>query len=323
MNGLNSLYSDQKGITSVKESQNIREFPVRDRLIKVRESILDLITGTNPEEVLNEVGESNGISMSAGIEITGELKRFLDMAKINSMDEQGLQVDYESLRASQPYLEYRQSCSPRMRNFDPGMLTSREERLAFWINLYNALIMDGVIAEQITQTVGSNPIELLAFFRQTAYNVGGQRMNCDDIEHGILRANKGHPMLPGPQFAPSDPRLAWIVEPVDVRVHFALNCASRSCPPIQIYTPEDIDAQLDLATRNYVNDDIEVDPLACKVHLSAIFKWFKVDFGYREGIIDFLIHYLPEDERWAWLVENRDKLSFHYKPYDWGLNRSI
>jgi hypothetical protein len=320
MSGNNSVYSDQKRITSVEESQGIRRLPVRDRLIKVRESILDLFTGTNPEEVLNEEGDSGGILKSAGKEITGELKRFLDVAKIDAMDEQGLHVNYESLRISQLYQEYRQSCAPRMRYFDPGTLSSREEQLAFWINLYNALIMDGVIAKQITQTVGSSPLGLLTFFRQTAYNVGGHRMNCDDIEHGLLRANKGHPMLPGPQFASSDPRLTWVVYPVDVRVHFALNCAGRSCPPIQIYTPEDIDAQLDLAARNFVNVNIEVDPPAHKVRLSAIFSWFKGDFGDREGVIDFLINYLPGDERRAWLVENRDKLSFHYEPYDWGLN---
>jgi hypothetical protein len=145
-------------------------------------------------------------------------------------------------------------------------------------------------------------------------------MNCDDIEHGILRANKGHPMLPGPQFASSDPRLSWAVDPLDMRIHFALNCAGRSCPPIQIYTPDDIDNQLELAARNFVNSDVSVGPIDNTIHLSAIYNWFSGDFGGREGIIDFLIDHLPDDERKTWLVEHRNKVTFRYKPYDWGLN---
>ena len=96
----------------------------------------------------------------------------------------------------------------------------------------------------------------------------------------------------------------------------------RSCPPIQVYTPENIDAQLDLAARNFVNADLRVDPEGHKVHLSAIFSWFKSDFGGREGVVEFLIKHLPEDDRKTWLVENRDRLSFQYDAYDWGLNSS-
>jgi hypothetical protein len=204
--------------------------------------------------------------------------------------------------------------------FEPGSLSSDEERLAFWINLYNALVVDGVITKGVTQSVGSNPLRLLAFFRKTAYNVGGQRMSCDDIEHGVLRGNRGHPMVPGPQFTSTDSRLAWVLDPVEVRVHFALNCASRSCPPIQVYNPDRLDEQLDLAARNFVNVDLQLDVEKKQLHLSAIFKWFQADFGGREGVLDFLVEHLPEGERKTWLAEHRSKTSFSYKPYDWGLN---
>lgn len=322
MSGLPSVYSSHEDIPSGNELLGSKRFSLGDRLLNLRESLLNLVTGTRQDDVLNEIDDPGSLSKEAGIEITGELKRFLDMAKINSIDEGGLHVDYDSLRDSPPYLEYRQSYSPRLRYFNPAVLSSREEQLAFWINLYNTLIMDGVIAKKITHSVGSNPLRLLAFFRKTAYNVGGLRMSCDDIEHGILRGNRGHPMLPGPQFPTSDTRFAWTINPVDVRIHFALNCASRSCPPIQVYTPENIDAQLDLAARNFVNTDLRVDPEGHKVHLSAIFSWFKSDFGGQSGVIDFLIEHLPEDDRQTWLIEHRDTLSFKYKPYDWGLNSS-
>jgi hypothetical protein len=134
------------------------------------------------------------------------------------------------------------------------------------------------------------------FLRQAAYTVGGQRMSCDDIEHGILRVNRGHPFFAGKQFGPSDPRLKWVIKPFDKRIHFALNCASRSCPPIRVYTPEKLDAQLDLATRSYLGTDVQVRPSENKLFLSSIFKWFARDFEGHDGIIDFILSYLPEKE---------------------------
>jgi hypothetical protein len=323
MSGVGSVYPESGAAPAKNEDLKIRRSPWGDRLIYVREAFLDLVTRSGGDQILNEANDPDALSKEAGIEITAELKRFMDMAKIEAIDEQGLSVDYKNLQASPAYLEYQQSCSPRMRYFDPESLTSREEQIAFWINLYNALIMDGVIANEVTQTVGASSLGLLAFFRKTAYNVGGQRMSCDDIEHGVLRGNRGHPMLPGAQFTSTDPRLAWVVDPREVRVHFALNCASRSCPPIQVYTAEQLDSQLDLAARNFVNSDLEIDPDRGEINLSAIFKWFKGDFGGREGVIDFLIEHLPEDDRKEWLLDHRSTLSFKFKDYDWGLNSSV
>lgn len=254
------------------------------------------------------------------MDLPAELKRFLDMAKSQAMDETGQSVDYESLRGSRLYGEYRQSCSARLRYFDPQQLNSRGEKLAFWINLYNALVLDGVISKGVTESVASSPLNLLAFFRQMSYNVGGRRMSCDDIEHGILRGNRGHPMLPGRQFPTSDSRNSWLVSSLDARIHFALNCASRSCPPIQVYSAAEIDDQLGLAVRNFVNSDLEIDLERRVVHLSAIFSWYQGDFGGREGVIDFLLGNLPEDDRKSWLNEHRTSFQFRYKDYDWGLN---
>jgi hypothetical protein len=320
MSDLQLVTSEGKDAPSADRSLKIRRSPRRDRLIKFRESILDLITRTDPLAVLNKINSSDSIVKEAGLELTAELKRFLDMAKIDAMDEQGYFVDYARLQKSPVYDQYRQECSPRLGFFEPGTLSSDQERLAFWINLYNALVVDGVITQGVTQSVGSNSLRLLAFFRQTAYNVGGHRMSCDDIEHGVLRGNRGHPMVPGPHFTSTDSRLAWTIDPVEVRIHFTLNCAGRSCPPIQVYTADRLDEQLDIASRNFVNDDVKLDVDNKQLHLSAIFKWFQADFGGREGVLDFLVEHLPEGERKIWLAEHKNQASFRYKLYDWGLN---
>lgn len=320
MNDLQLVTSEAKDSPSADRSLEIRRSPQRDRLINYRESILDLITGTNSLIVLNELNAPESMVKQEGLELTAELKRFLDMARMDAMDDQGYFVDYERLHNSPIYNEYRQECSPRLVSFDPGMLNTVEERLAFWINLYNALVVDGVITKGVTQSVGSNPLRLLAFFRQTAYNVGGNRMSCDDIEHGILRGNRGHPMVPGPQFTSTDSRQAWVIDPVEVRIHFALNCAGRSCPPIQVYSADHLEEQLDMAARNFVANDVQLDAERKQLSLSAIFKWFKEDFGGTEGVLDFLVEHLPDGKRKGWLLEHGDEVSFLHKPYDWGLN---
>jgi len=291
-----------------------------DRLVPGRELVLDLITGTHVQAVLNKYHKEQPVIQAGDADLTAELKRFMDLVKVEALDRAGYSVDYQHLKESEAYLEYRQHGSPRLRNFDPEVLTSREEKLAFWINLYNALIMDGVIAGEITQSVAPNSLALLGFFRKTAYEIAGMRVSVDDLEHGILRGNRGHPLIPGPQFTSSDRRLSWITDPMDVRIHFALNCAGRSCPPIQVYSAEKIDQQLELAARNFVNADLWIDRERKRVHLSAIFKWYAGDFGGKQGVSDFLIAHLGSDLKKDWLETHRGVIEFKYKAYDWGLN---
>jgi hypothetical protein len=317
MDGLHYVSADSENESTTDIT---RRSSWTDRLVAGRDSFLDLVSGTKPHMVLNEGDPDHPALLAADSELTADLKRFMDMTKVEAIDEQGYNVDYQRLKESPAYLEYRQSCSPRLRNFDPAVLTSREEKLAFWINLYNALIIDGVIAGEIANSVGPNSLDLLGFFRKTAYDISGLRFNADDIEHGILRGNRGHPVIPGPQFSSQDRRLSWILDPVDVRIHFALNCAGRSCPPIQVYSAQNIEQQLEMAAGNFVDADLQIDQDRNTAHISAIFKWYARDFGGLLGVIDFMLEHLGEGERKDWLEKNRDSVGFKYKAYDWGLN---
>jgi hypothetical protein len=98
--------------------------------------------------------------------------------------------------------------------------------------------------------------------------------------------------------------MAFMVRPPDVRVHFALNCASRSCTPIGVYSADQIDAQLELATRSFIVSDTSLDRRQHTLTVSRIFRWFAGDFGGRAGVRAFLLRYLPEDERREWLGGN-------------------
>ena len=289
-----------------------------DTLVHTRETLLSRSLGFVHDAVLNGA-EATGLPLP-GPELAAALKRSANALKAAAIDAEGRQVDYARLRASDAYIVLRRDLSPRLHSLDLSTLATREQRLAFWINLYNVLVLDAAVTLGVSRSVSEGRLGVVSFFRRAAYDVGGQRFSANDIEHGILRANRAHWAIPGPQFGPRDPRLAWRVTPQDPRIHFALNCASRSCPPIGVYDAERIDAQLDLAAASFVANDVEIDNRAGIVRLSSLFKWYAGDFGGRAGVIAFLKERLPEGEQRDWLRRQGPYVKLIYRRYDWGLN---
>jgi hypothetical protein len=291
--------------------------PFADGLIRGREFLLDTISGVDDSRIVNRNLAANDMQPSA--DLAQKLKQTLDDLKFSVMDASGTKVDYEALRVSSAYAAYHEECLAVLDRFNPEDLTTTEARRAFWINLYNALVMDAVIDLGIRRSVTEGWLGMLTFFRRAAYSVNGRRVSLDDIEHGILRGNRGNPYIPGVHFPSGDRRLEWALS-LDPRIHFALNCGGRSCPPIRSYSPERLDEQLDIAARSFVDSTVVTRPESDEVLLSKIFQWYEKDFGGRESLVDFLIEYLPEDERRDYLVEARGEYRLKFMPYDWGLN---
>jgi hypothetical protein len=287
-----------------------------NHLISLREKFLDIASGSDHNWTLNQVSATDTEPMAG--DPAAELIDLLHEVLSKGLANHGERVDYGALRASPLYGDFR-VCTAKLRAFDPAALRDRNSRLAFWINLYNTLVLDAVIALGVQRSVMERRAGM-NFFRQATYLIGGQRVSCDDIEHGFLRANRGHPLHPGKQFGSSDPRLKWVIEPFEARIHFALNCASRSCPPIRAYSPEKLDSQLDLAARSYLTADVEIMPEENTLYLSSIFKWFAKDFGGRDGIIDFVLSHLSDETEQTWPSKERSRVTLRYKPYDWSLN---
>lgn len=286
-----------------------------DTFIRGRESILDRLAGAHPSLVLNrEPAEAQSVQPS---DLAASLNHVLRDLKAKAMDEPGARIDYARVRRSPAYVDYRERYLSQLQSFNPQHLPTLNARRAFWINLYNALVIDAVIAFDVRASVTEGLLGTLAFFRRAAYRVDGKRVSLDDIEHGILRGNRGHPLLPGRHFPSSDSRLAWVL-PLDPRIHFALNCGARSCPPIRSYASEKLDAQLDLATRSFVNSTVDLQP--GEVCLSQLFRWYRADFGGREGVRELLDDYLDEDRRRALRKRSGPSLRWRYTSYDWGLN---
>lgn len=315
-------FLENNTVQSVPESKlDSTKMTWQDRMIGSREAFLDWITGTDSAGVLN--AEDQHPATIQGGNLPAHMREVLDRIRVDAMDAQGAHVDYAALRDHPAYLEFRKKLSPSLRSFNPASLTSEAERMAFWINLYHVLVLDAVISFGVKRSVGEGWLGLMAFFRKAAYNVGGQRLSLNDIEHGILRGNAGHPLAPGPHFTSYDLRRAWMIQNPDPRIHFALNCASHSCPPIRIYSAENLNSQLDLATRSFVDADVKLNPARQVLVVSSIFRWYGGDFGGREGVISFLIDHLPYNGIRAWLGVHRDDLRLQYEPYDWSLNNAI
>ena len=125
------------------------------------------------------------------------------------------------------------------------------------------------------------------------------------------------------RFREKDPRLQFAVVPLDHRIHFALVCGARSCPPIGFYEADQIDFQLQLAAMSFINSpQVKILPQEGTVLISMIFKWYKVDFGGSDRtLLETLLNYLDEGEKKTFLKENRDRIRIRYQPYDWNLNQ--
>jgi hypothetical protein len=295
-------------------SYQIHFLTTMSELIAFRDAALRLVAGGRADEILN----NRPAPPASAVQPDVALRRAMNALRAEAISADGATVDYARLRQSAAYDSYCTQLTPQLRAFDLATLNTRAARLAFWINIYNALVIDAVIAYAIQRSVAES-FYGLAFFRRAAYQIGGLRFSLDDIEHGVLRANRGSPFIPGPQFAASDPRLLHIVEPLDPRIHFALNCASRSCPPIAFYDPERIDEQLDMAARTFVAADTAIDDEQGALRISQIYNWYRDDFDGAAGVVRLLQRYLPADERLRWL-NARSSVKLIYTRYNWDLN---
>jgi Protein of unknown function, DUF547 len=166
----------------------------------------------------------------------------------------------------------------------PSETATKEERLPYWINAYNAVTIRLIVVNyplsSITKLDGGKPWDV------KRYSNGGKKMSLNDIENNILR-----PMG-------------------DARIHFALNCAAKSCPPIlnEAFTADNVNKLLESRTKQFINSSrTVVEKEAIKV--SKVFEWYAKDFG---NIVDFVNKYAK--------VKASKTAKVTYQDYDWSLN---
>ena len=173
----------------------------------------------------------------------------------------------------------------------------RDEQFAFWVNLYNAATVDVILKNLPLGSIrdiglfGSGP------WKDDAVTVSGRTLSLDNIEHDILRPE-------------------W----KDVRIHYAVNCASIGCPNQagEAYTGPKLEAMLEAAASAYVNHPRGFGGSAERLVASNIYEWYQVDWGSEEGVLDHARKYAQGPVK-ALIAEAQGIDAYDY---DWSLNKA-
>ncbi|MBP2833681.1 DUF547 domain-containing protein [Aquimarina sp. U1-2] len=209
-----------------------------------------------------------------------------DQALLLNVSSNGF-VDYKGFMQNSYLLyDYFQELSENK----PDKSWTKDERMAYWINAYNAytikLIIDSYPLKSIT--------DLKKPWDKKFFKIDGEWYSLNDLEHKILRKFN------------------------DPRIHFAINCASISCPVVwnRAYTGKNLQKALDRQTRDFINDPARNEITSSKVRVSRIFDWFRKDFRANDSdVIKFINTYSN--------VKIREDQNLKYKNYDWGLNKVL
>lgn len=198
------------------------------------------------------------------------------------------QVDYPGFQDAPTFRPYVRELAR------PAQLPTKADQLAYYINGYNALAIAGILD-------GLSPSTILGrarYFKIKEWPLAGRSITLYDLEHKVLRP---------------------LGEP---RVHFAIICASRSCPFLrrEAYSAARLDAQLDDQARAFVNDSFRnrFDKATRTAYLSEIFKWFDEDFRSAGSVQKYIARYVADPEVARDLAADRYRIE--WIDYDWSLN---
>mmetsp|Transcript_4884 Transcript_4884/g.21053 ORF Transcript_4884/g.21053 Transcript_4884/m.21053 type:complete len:558 (-) Transcript_4884:247-1920(-) len=208
-----------------------------------------------------------------------------------STDPAAGEIDYAALARSEAFRQYVLSAA-ELQAVEISSLDS-EERLAFFVNIYNALCLHG----HVLYGAPTNFLKRMSFFRGMAYRIGGLDYTLDDIEHGILRGNKRPPSLRFmQQLRPSDPKCQHILSRREERIHCVISAGTPSDPPIRILDMENLHEELNDATEEFLEKTVKIDAAKKEVTLPRIFSWYSDDFPRPErNLLGWINGYLKRD----------------------------
>jgi uncharacterized protein YcfL len=168
----------------------------------------------------------------------------------------------------------------------PNETWTKDDKLAYWMNAYNAMTIDLIIRNYPIESIK----DLKKPWDQRLWKLGEKWYNLNEIEHQILRKMN---------------------EP---RIHFGINCASFSCPPLlnAAFNASEVNAQLDKVAIRFINDPLRNSIAKMNIEVSEIFSWFAKDFKKDGSLFEFLNKYSK--------VQIDAKAKKKYKKYDWTLN---
>lgn len=212
-------------------------------------------------------------------------------------------VDYSAWKASVADLRRLDDYLGSLSRLDESRDARLPQRLAFWINAYNAVTIRGILREYPTSSIQDHVSRLWHYniWRDLHLIIGDKTYSLGEIEHKLLRP---------------------LNEP---RIHFAIVCASRGCPRLrnEAYTADALDEQLQSNSIAFFADPTKcaVDTSRHELHLSPILKWYASDFGSSmPAVLQRITNWLPVD---AQSVARTKDVRVVYLEYDWTLNDQL
>ena len=185
-------------------------------------------------------------------------------------------------------------------------LQTDAQRYAFWINLYNAYIQ--VILREHPEYYEDRS----TFFAKPQIPIAGEVVSFAKIEHGILRKSQWELGLGYVRKWFTDRFERKLrVRKREYRVHFALNCGAKDCPPVAIYNPKRLEEQLQKSTAQFLEKSTTYDATKKEASVTSLFTWFRGDFGGKRGVKQLL---KAHD-----LIPDTEGVDLHYTNYDWTL----
>jgi hypothetical protein len=213
-----------------------------------------------------------------------------------------LLVDYRALAANEEDREALRSWLAHQARVQVSLLP-RHAQKAFWINLYNAATLELILRHYPLKSILKIGLIPGQAWKREFIRADGRLLSLDDIEHEILRK----------RFA-------------DPRIHFAVNCASASCPPLrrEPYSAAELDDQLDRSSRDFLDSlsglSHGTSGSELVLRVSKIFDWYREDFeSHPGGVVGFIADYAPEEVS-SLIRAHRGRVDVRYGKYDWRLN---
>lgn len=279
---------------------------------------------TTSRSILN-LGNAPRPSTSSAAELASELKMSMLKMKAKYIKEGGMLVDYEGLKKSEEYKAFT-ALTQRLQGINLKSLAKHEMK-GFLINIYNCLCIHA-LTEGLLSSFPGGTLSRLRFYAKSSYLIGGTVFSLNDIENGLLRNNKvSAAPWSKPPFAEGDPSLQLCVD-CDPKIHFALNCGAKSCPPIAVYSVdsvEELEEQLNAATLSFISqpDNVKVDAKSKTLYLSQLFEWYADDFD-NGNVVDWLKRHMEDPGPLNAIVGSLgegESPTIKSVPYNWGLNK--
>ena len=252
--------------------------------------------------------------------LLNRVKKLLGKVESAVTSNDGL-VDYKNAHKNEYYPIFEEAIC-ELQGVHMGEM-ERDMKLAFGINLYNVMIKYAFMKRGIGNSNSSRG----AFFSGVKIDIGGDILSCNDLEHGVLRGNQKPAYSITTQFSGSDSRTRLSVENPDCRIHFALNCGAKSCPPIKNFSVSAIEEELRIVAQAVCeqDDNVKVDDKTNTLHLTMIFSWYRVDFAPSKKelpakVVTFLRG--EKKEKLQKMIDSGKAVKVQFNTYDWGTNAS-